>query len=242
MSASGIDLTGTREREKASYDERLRRNMLNVYNYMASGVLLTGIVALVFAKSGLAEMVFAPNGKTSILGWVIILAPLLYVFVVGGAIERMSIRAAQFAFWSFTAFFGLSMSTIFLVYTDASIATTFFATSAAFAGLSLFGYTTKRDLGPIGTFLIMAVWGLIAAMLINLFVQSGPMSYVISAAGIVIFAGLTAYDTQQIKNDFLRDMNADQAERTAIRGALSLYLDFVNLMLHLLRFMGVKKD
>lgn len=242
MSARDIDFTGTREREKASYDERLRRNMLNVYNYMASGVLLTGIVALVFAKSGMAEAVFSPNGKASVLGWVIMLAPLLYVFIVAGAIETMSIRKAQFAFWSFTAFFGLAMSTVFLVYTDASIVTTFFATSAAFAGLSLFGYTTKKDLGPIGTFLIMAVWGLIAASLINLFVHSGPMTYVISAVGIVVFAGLTAYDTQKIKNDFMHDLTADQAERTAIRGALSLYLDFLNLMLYMLRFMGVKKD
>lgn len=244
MSARDIDFTSGQSREdrKAIRDERLRRNLLNVYNYMASGVLLTAIVSLLFAKSGAAETVFQANGKATILGWVIILAPLAYVFFVAGAISRMSIRAAQFAYWSFTAVIGLSMSTVFLTYTDTSIATTFFATSAAFAGLSLFGYTTKRDLGPIGGFLIMAVWGLIAAMLINLFVGSGPMSYLISAAGIVIFAGLTAYDTQKIRNAFLVDMSDDEAERLAITGALELYLDFVNLMLHLLRFMGVKKD
>lgn len=145
-------------------------------------------------------------------------------------------------FWSFTALMGVSMSTVFLQYTGTSIATTFFATAASFAGLSLFGYTTKRDLTGMGSFLIMAVWGLIAAMVLNMFVGSEPMAYVLSAAGIVIFAGLTAYDTQKIKSAYRTGISADANERMAIWGAVDLYLDFVNLMLHLLRFMGVKKD
>lgn len=229
-------------REEARFDAGLRRHMLQVYNYMASAVMLTGIVALICSSTGITDALFGANGKANLLGWIAILAPLAYVFILRKAVQDSSLVVAQTTFWSFAMVMGVSMSTIFLQYTGTSIATTFVATSAAFAGLSLWGYTTRRDLGPIGGFLLMSLWGLIAAILVNMLFRSEPMDYLISAAGIVIFAGLTAYDTQKIKSDYLRSHSAGYAERLAIWGALELYLDFVNLMLHLLRFMGAKKD
>lgn len=238
----GVASGDTREKGKADYDQLLRRNLLNTYNYMASGVLLTGIVALLCSWTGLTDVMFAKKGP-SLLGYAVIFAPLLYVFFVAGAIQSLSLGAARFAFWSFTAVMGLSMSTVFMVYTGTSIATTFFATSAAFAGLSLYGYTTRRDLGPIGTTALMAVWGLIAASLLNLFFRAPAMSYAISAVGILVFAVLTAYDTQKMRQTFSEGrLSAASAERMSIHFALELYLDFLNLFLYLLRFMGARKD
>ena len=241
---SAFDTTGTRShdvsRNNATFDAGLRNHMLQVYNYMASGILVTGIVALLCQATGVTQALYGKGGAT-FLGIVAIFAPLAYVFFLGRTLrEGGSLAKGQVAFWSFTALMGVSMSTVFLQYTGASIATTFFATAAAFAGLSLFGYTTKRDLTGMGTFLVMALWGLIAAMLINLFVGSQPMAYLLSAAGIVIFAGLTAYDTQKIRDAYRSGVSADANERMAIWGAVDLYLDFLNLMLSLLRFMGVK--
>jgi len=207
--------------------------MLSVYNYMASGVLLTGIVALLFANSGLAAQVLSTP-----LRWVIMLAPLAFVMVLSFGINRLSTGAAQLLFWAFATVMGLSMSSIFLVYTGTSIAQTFFATAAAFAGLSLYGYTTKRDLSGFGTFLVMGVIGLIVAMVINIFLQSSVMSLVISAVGVLIFAGLTAYDTQRIKSMYAYVAGTDMMGKTVIMGALSLYLDFVNMFTFLLSFMG----
>lgn len=241
MSTRDTAFTPTRQRDDTAYDMGLRKHMLRVYNYMTAGVLLTGVVALAFTQSGLAEKVFTDKGAT-LVGWLIILAPLAYVFFLGSAVRTKSLATVQFIYWSFTAVMGLSMSTIFLTYTATSIAGTFFATSAAFAGLSFYGYTTKHDLGPIGSFLLMSLWGLIAAMLINIIIGSEPASYLISAVGIVIFAGLTAYDTQKIKSEYRSGVADEVNEKLAIMGATELYLDFVNLMLHLLRFFGVKKD
>jgi FtsH-binding integral membrane protein len=207
--------------------------MLSVYNYMASGVLLTGIVALLFATSGMAAAVFATP-----LRWVIMLAPLAFIMVLSFGIHRLSTGATQALFWAFAVVMGLSMSTIFLVYTGASIATTFFATAAAFVSLSLWGYTTKKDLSGFGTFLIMGVVGLLVAMLLNLFLQSSAMSMAISAIGVLLFAGLTAYDTQRIKSLYSYVQGTDMLGKTAIMGALSLYLDFVNMFTFLLSFLG----
>lgn len=232
----------TRTRSDSDLDVGLRSHMLQVYNYLAGGVLLTGIVSMLFAQSGISGLIFKPQGGATILGWIMILLPLPYVMVFSHGIRNWSLGAGQAMYWSFTAIMGISMSTVFLTYTATSIATTFFATSAAFAGLSLFGYTTKRDLGPVGAFCIMALWGLIAAMLINMFVGSTGMSYVLSFAGILIFSALTAYDTQKIKSMYRHGVSAEVNERTAIWGAMELYLDFVNLFLHLLRFIGVKKS
>ena len=218
---------------EAAYDAGLRSYMLSVYNYMASGVLLTGIVALLFASSGLAAQVLVTP-----LRWLIILAPLAFVMVLSFGINRLSTTAAQGLFWAFAVAMGLSMSSIVLVYTGTSIAQTFFATAAAFAGLSLYGYTTKKDLSGFGTFLIMGVVGLLVALIINLFVQSSVMQLAISAIGVLIFAGLTAYDTQRIKSLYSQVAGTDMMGKTVIMGALSLYLDFVNMFTFLLHFMG----
>ncbi len=218
---------------QVAYDAGLRSYMLSVYNYMASGVLLTGVVALGFAASGMAEQVLATP-----LRWLIMLAPLGFVMVLSFGINRLSTGAAQALFWAFAVVMGLSMSSIFLVFTGTSIAQTFFATAAAFAGLSLWGYTTKRDLAPFGTFLIMGVVGILVAMIINIFLQSSMLAFAISAIGVLLFAGLTAYDTQRIKSMYAHVAGTDMMGKTVIMGALSLYLDFVNMFTFLLNFMG----
>lgn len=216
-----------------AYDAGLRRYMLSVYNYMASGVLLTGIVAMAFAYSGLAQQVLATP-----LRYVIMLAPLAFILVLSFGLHKLSTATTQLLFWLFATVMGLSMSAIFLVYSGQSIATTFFASAAAFAGLSLYGYTTKRDLSAFGTFLIMGVVGLLVAMLINLFVQSTAFQLVISAVGVLLFAGLTAYDTQRIKSMYDYVQGTDMMGKVVIMGALSLYLDFVNMFQFLLSFLG----
>ncbi|ARS29325.1 Bax inhibitor-1/YccA family protein [Sphingomonas sp. KC8] len=218
----------------AAIDAGLRSYMLSVYNYMASGVLLTGIVAYMFARSGMAATVFSGGA----LRWVIMLAPLAFVMVLSFGINRLSTFAAQALFWAFATVMGLSMSTIFLVYGGVDIAQAFFATAAAFAGLSLYGYTTKRDLSAFGTFLIMGVVGLLVASVINMFVQSSGMSLVISFLGVLIFAGLTAYDTQKIKSMYFYVAGTEMVGKSVIMGALSLYLDFVNMFTFLLQLMG----
>jgi hypothetical protein len=214
--------------------------MLSVYNYMASGVLLTGIVALLFARSGAVYSLINPaTGGMSGLGWIVMLAPFGVILAMNYG--RLSIGAAQGLYWLFATLFGMSLSTIFFVYTSGSIAVTFFATSAAFLSLSLWGYTTKKDLSAFGTFLLMGLFGLIVAMVINMFWPSGPMTLAISALGVLIFAGLTAYDTQKIKSIYFTVRGTDSVRRSAIMGALQLYLDFINLFLFLLRFMGDRR-
>jgi FtsH-binding integral membrane protein len=207
--------------------------MLSVYNYMASGVLLTGIVALAFASSGMAEQVLSTP-----LRWVIMLAPLGFVMAMSFGLNRMSTGTLQTLFWAFAVVMGLSMSSIFLVFTGVSIAQTFFAVAVGFLGLSLYGYTTKKDLSGLGTFLIMGVIGLLVAMIINLFVQSTALHMAISAIGVLIFAGLTAYDTQKIKSMYAYVAGTDMMGKVVIMGALNLYLDFVNMFTFLLSFMG----
>ena len=232
----------TADRDGVAYDAGLRSYMLSVYNYMASGVLLTGIVAMLFSRGGAdspAAQVFTSGG---ILAWIIILAPLALVMIMSFGINRLSTGAAQAVYWLFATLMGLSLSTIFLVYTEGSIAQTFFATAAAFLSLSLWGYTTKKDLSGFGTFLIMGLVGLIVAMLINLFLQSSALNLAISAIGVLIFAGLTAYDTQKIKSMYFMVRDSDFIGKSAIMGALTLYLDFINLFLFLLRFMGANRD
>ncbi|QHL90285.1 BAX inhibitor (BI)-1/YccA family protein [Sphingomonas changnyeongensis] len=217
----------------AAYDAGLRRYMLSVYNYMASGVLLTGIVALAFASSGLAAQLLATP-----LRWVIMLAPLAFVMVMSFGINRISTATLQLLFWAFATVMGLSMASIFLVFTGTSIAQTFFATAAAFAGLSLWGYTTKRDLSGFGTFLVMGLVGLIVASIINIFLASSVMSFAISVIGVLLFAGLTAYDTQKIKSVYAYVAGTEMMGKAVIMGALNLYLDFVNMFTFLLNLMG----
>jgi len=210
--------------------------MLSIYNYMASGVLLSGIVALGFATSGMAEAVM-----TTPLRWVIALAPLAFVMVMSFGANRLSTAAMQLLFWAFSVMMGLSLSSIFLVYTGASIAVTFFATAGAFAGLSLFGYTTQKNLSAMGTFLIMGLFGILIASLANMFLRSPGLSWGISFLGVLIFAGLTAYDTQKLKDQYSYVAGTDMAGKAVILGALNLYLDFINMFLMLLRFMGDRR-
>ena len=217
-------------------DAGLRSYMLSVYNYMASGVLLTGIVALVFYNSGLAEQVLQTP-----LRWLIVLAPLAFVMIMSFGANKMSTGTMQAMFWGFATVMGLSMSSIFIVYTGTSIAQTFFAVSAGFLGLSLYGYTTKKDLSGFGTFLIMGVVGLLVAMIANLFIQSTALGMAISAIGVLLFAALTAYDTQKIKNMYAYVAGTDMMGKTAIMGALTLYLDFINMFTFLLSFMGDRR-
>jgi uncharacterized protein len=218
-----------------AFDAGLRSHMLSVYNYMASGVLLTGIVAMLFANwGGAPAILFGPG----ILKYLIMFAPLAFVLVLSFGINRLSTGTAQMLFWGFAAVMGLSMASIFFVYTGGSIATTFFATAAGFAGLSLWGYTTKKDLSGMGTFLIMGLFGLIIAMVINLFLQNPVFDLAISAIGVLIFAGLTAYDTQKIKSLYFEVRGSEFHGKAVVMGALTLYLDFINMFLFLLRFMG----
>ena len=221
---------------RASYDMGLRRYMLSIYNYMASGVLLSGIVALLFATSGAAAAVFATP-----LRWLIALAPLGFVMAMSFGINRMKTSTIKLLFWAFSVAMGLSLSSIFFVYTGPSIASTFFATAAAFAGLSLVGYTTKKDLSGFGTFLIMGVWGLLAAMIINMIWPSQGLGLAISLLGVLIFAGLTAYDTQRLKMMYSQVAGSDFLGKMIVMGALSLYLDFINMFTFLLQFMGDRR-
>jgi FtsH-binding integral membrane protein len=221
-----------------AFDAGLRRYMLSVYNYMLSAVLLTGIVALGFSWGGassLAAQVFLGGG---ILKWIITFAPLGFIFAMSYGGGRMSGATMQAMFWGFAVAMGLSLSTIFLVYTGTSIAQAFFATAAAFAGLSLFGYTTKRDLSAMGTFLIMGVVGLFVASLLNLFFHSGPLALVISFVGVLLFAGLTAYDTQRTKNMYAQVAGTGAEQHMILMSALNLYLDFINMFLFILRLFG----
>ena len=221
-----------------AYDEGLRSHMLSVYNYMASGVLLTGLVAMGFAQSGLAASVLGGGG---IMPWVIMLAPLGLVMWLSFGINKLSESSAKAIYWGYAVLMGLSLSTVFLQYTGASIATTFFASAAAFAGLSLWGYTTKKDLTGLGTFFIMGLVGLLVASVVNIFLKSSGLDFAISAIGVLLFAGLTAYDTQKIKSMYAYVAGTDMMGKTVIMGALNLYLDFVNMFMFLLQFMGNRR-
>ena len=240
-------------RADASIDEGLRAYMLKVYNLMALGLVITGVAALgtmmlATTNDPATAVATLGNGKmlTSLgvalygspLKWVVMLAPLGMVFFLSARVHTMSVSAAQTAFWVFAALMGLSLSSIFLVYTAQSITQTFFITAAAFGALSLWGYTTKRDLTGMGTFLFMGVIGLIIAMVVNIFLASPALQFAISAIGVLVFAGLTAYDTQKIKEMYYEGDEVLVAGRKAIMGALTLYLDFINLFTFLLSFLG----
>lgn len=224
-------------------DQGLRAYMLKVYNYMASALALTGLVAYLVAHTpALMQMLYvvSPRGiQPTMLGWVVMFAPLALVFFLSMKIGSMQVRTAQTVFWVYAGLVGASLAYIFALYTGASIARVFFITSAAFAGLSLYGYTTKRNLSGMGSFLIMGLIGGIVAMVVNMFLQSTVLDLALSAMFLLIFAGLTAYDTQKIKSMYFAYGHSQEiAEKTAVMGALSLYLDFLNMFLIMLRFMG----
>ncbi|MEP0191582.1 MAG: Bax inhibitor-1/YccA family protein [Erythrobacter sp.] len=227
---------------EVTYDEGLRSYMLKIYNYMSSAVLLTGLTAMLFSWGGQEDSIIGSLYMSgSPLIWVLKLAPLGFILAMSFGLNKMSQTTLQIVFWAFAIVMGMSMSTIFLVYTGESIATTFFATAAAFAGLSLYGYTTKKDLSGFGSFLIMGVIGLIIATIVNFFLQSEAMAFVISGLGVLIFAGLTAYDTQRLKNDYQYLRGTQMMGKAVIMGATSLYLDFVNMFMFLLQFLGSRE-
>jgi hypothetical protein len=232
-------------RTAAAVDEGLRSYMLGVYNYMAAGVALTGIVAYLTYAMAVQDGALTPFGQTlyaSPLKWVAMLAPLGFVLFLGVRIQQMSIGAAQASFWLFAAVMGISLSSIFLVFTGQSIAQIFFITAATFGALSLWGYTTKRDLSGWGSFLFMGVVGVVIAALVNLFLQSSALMFAISVIGVLVFAGLTAYDTQRIKDGYIELRgNAELLAKGAIMGALSLYLDFINMFVMLLNLFGSRE-
>jgi FtsH-binding integral membrane protein len=244
---------GARAGSAVAIDEGLRSYMLRVYNYMGIGLVVTGLVAW-FANSAATTTDAAnavgqlANGQlvtqwgallySSPLAWVIMLAPLAFVMVLSFGINKLSVTAAQATFWAFAAIMGLSLSSIFMVYTDASIAKVFFITAATFGAMSLYGYTTKRDLTSIGNFLIMGLIGIIIASIVNIFMKSSMLEFGISVVGVLVFVGLTAYDTQKIKENYSESYGADVLAKNAVMGALSLYLDFINLFMMLLRLFG----
>ncbi|MEM7780194.1 MAG: Bax inhibitor-1/YccA family protein [Pseudomonadota bacterium] len=231
---------------RETYDEGLRKYMLSIYNHMASAVLLTGIVALLFVNSPLFGMAFevvqTPQGRflqANGLGWAIKLAPFAFLLFWWFGAAKASKATLNVAFWSFAVVFGLSLSGIFAVYTGESIAAAFFSAAAGFAGLSLWGYTTKKDLSGWGSFLIIGAIGLMVAFPLNIFVfGSGLMHMALSAAGVLIFAGLTAYDTQRLKEQYRYVAGTSEIGRAIIFGAFNLYLDFINLFIMLLQFLG----
>ena len=231
-------------------DEGLRAYMLKVYNYMASGILITGFISLLLFKlsvvttadgsiaglTGLGNVLY-----NSALMWVVMLAPLGVVFYMSFGIKNMSATKAQTTFWVFAALMGASLSSIFLVYTGASITRVFFITAGTFGAMSIYGYTTKRDLTKLGSFLMMGLIGIIIASIVNIFMKSTMMYFVISILGVLIFVGLTAYDTQKIKNMYLVSDSGEVMGKKAVMGALTLYLDFINLFIMLLRLFGQRR-
>lgn len=222
------------------YDEGLRKHMLSIYNYMTIGIMITLGTGMGLQMLGMpAALAAMPGG--AVLSIVLMFAPLAYVFFLGREITAGSIAKGQVLFWSFCALMGVTMAFVFEVYTGASIAVAFLSTAIAFAGLSLHGYTTKADLSPYRSFLIMGVWGLIGAGIVNIFFGTELFTLAISAIGVLIFAALTVVDTQDAKRMY-REGQGEMNQRAAIWSALALYLDFINMMLYLLRFIGIKKD
>jgi hypothetical protein len=221
----------------AEVDTGLRQYMLRVYNYMGAGLALTGLVAYAAAASG----IYASIAHTWLI-YVVMFAPLAAVFLLVARIQTMSLGAAQASFWGFAALMGLSLAYVFLVFTGVSIASTFLITATMFLGTSLYGYTTGRDLTGVGSFMVMGVIGLFVAMLVNLFLASPALQFAISVIGVLVFTGLTAWDTQRIKEMYTANDDGTIAGKKAIMGALALYLDFLNLFLFMLQFMGQRRD
>ena len=241
----------TRAHTDVTVDQGLRAYMLRVYNYMAGGVFVTGLVAYATFSSAVMERT-GPGARgltefgqllyNSPLKWAVMLAPLAFVFFLSFRVNTMSVAAAQTSFWLFAAVMGLSLSSIFLVFAGESVTQMFFVTAAAFGALSLYGYTTKKDLSGWGTFLFMGVIGIILAALVNLWLQSSALQFAVSVIGVLVFAGLTAYDTQRIKDGYYEVMgDMTTTSKAAIMGALSLYLDFINMLSILLSLFGKRE-
>jgi len=236
-------ITGRGTTAQAEVDLGLRAHMLKVYNYMALGLALTGVIAYAFSQYLLSNPAAAKAVFGSPLVWVVMLAPLAIVFFLSFRIQKMSLGTAQISYWLYAAINGISFAAIFLMYTQASVAKVFFITAASFGALSLYGYTTKRDLSGMRSFLIVGVVGLFIAMIVNIFLKSSGLDFAISAIGVLLFAGLTAYDTQKIKEIYYGVAgDATSMGKAAIMGALQLYLDFINMFLFMLRLFGASRE
>ena len=240
----------TKTVDQAAIDEGLRAYMLKVYNYMTIGLMLTGFIAYFFGKASIVTNDMGQIiGVTQIgallfgspLKWVIMLAPLGFIFFLGARLQKMSLSAAQMTFWAFAAVMGMSMSYIFIVYTGVSIVRVFLITCSTFAAMSIYGYTTKRDLTKFGSFLIMGLIGIILASIVNIFMKSSAMHFIISCIGVLVFVGLTAYDTQKIKSTYYAVAGSSFAGKAAIMGALTLYLDLINLFVMLMQLFGQRR-
>ena len=227
-------------------DEGLRQYMVSVFNYMGAGLCLTALTAWIVANTPVIGWFFnvdmaAGTVSVSALGWIVTFAPLIMIFAFNSVIQNRSLSAAQGMFWAFSAVMGASLANIFLLYTAESMTRVFLITAATFGGMSLLGYTTKKDLTSIGSFLIMGVWGILIASIVNIFMKSEGLYYAISYIAVIVFTGLTAYDVQHIKNMYYSSDSRDTMARKAIIGALNLYLDFINLFIALLRIMGNRR-
>jgi FtsH-binding integral membrane protein len=239
--------TAARTQTAAVFDEGLRAYMLRVYNYMGVALVITGALAYMVAQM---SVVLGPSGEivgvtqfgqtlfNTPLKWVVMLAPLGLVFLFAARIQKMSASSAQMIFWAFAALMGISLSTIFIAFTTESIARVFFITAATFGGMSLYGYTTKRSLANWGSFLFMGLIGIIIASVVNIFIGSSAIQFAVSVIGVLVFVGLTAYDTQRIKETYSANMDSEMTTKTAIHGALRLYLDFINLFIMLMSLFG----
>lgn len=226
--------------ERAGVDEGLRAYMLKIYNYMTGGLILTALTAWGTLNTPLYNLFFSQTGLT-VFGWLALLSPLLMVFLFNWVIRRGSLGQVQAVFWGFAALMGASLAPIMLIYTASSMTRVFLITAGTFGAMSLYGYTTKRDLTSLGSFLIMGLWGVIIASLVNIFLKSPAMYYALSYISVAIFVGLTAFDTQMIRNMYFASDSEDTYTRKAVAGALSLYMDFINLFLNLLRIMGNRR-
>lgn len=244
--------TQTTQGTISTVDQGLRSYLLKIYNYMASALLLTGVVAYFVAQASVVggteaagQLALTPFGETlflSPLKWLVMLAPLGMALALGVGVNRMQTTTLQICFWAFSGLMGLSLASILLTYTGESVARTFFVTAAMFGGMSMIGYTTKRDLTGMGHFMMMGVWGLLIASLVNIFLNSSGLGFAISIIGVVVFTGLIAYDTQKLKSIYYTvGGNAESLARASIMGALSLYLDFINLFVSLLRLIGDRR-
>lgn len=233
----GRGWSATSTADRAVIDQALRSYMLRVYNLMASGLLLSGIVAAVITLSpAVQQVVFQPG-----LVWLFILAPIGLLFALSFGVRKWSAGTVQTMYWLMVAAFGVSLSTIFMAYTAESVVRVFFITAATFGAMSLYGYTTKRDISNWGSFLFMGLIGVLIAVIVNIFVESSMLQFVISVVGVLVFTGLTAYDTQRIKSVYLASDSHETAGKKAVMGALTLYLDFINLMIMLLHLLGQRR-
>ncbi|MBF0143943.1 MAG: Bax inhibitor-1/YccA family protein [Magnetococcales bacterium] len=224
--------------DQAIFDLGLRSHMLRVYNFMTLGLGVTGLVALaVAATPALSALIFGTPLK-----WVVMLAPLVFIFVLSWRFERLSSSKLQMLFWVFCGLMGLSMASVFLVFTGASVARVFFITAAMFAATSLYGYTTKKDLSKMGSFMVMGMIGIVIASLVNIFLASSALQFAISVIGVIVFTGLTAWDTQRIRAEYSEHYGHEANTKLAVMGALSLYLNFINLFQMLLHLMGNREE